>query len=126
MDEITARSFFGSTGASDWNTYPEFEHERDPQTVVAKATEFELNFPITIDNDYAYREAVQNVGRPAVYVIDKSGIIRNAYFAVVSYGDGDYMACPRTARGSRPSGDWFGMLLRRESEKGPADGTAVK
>lgn len=55
---------------------PEFDHEQDPARVAAKITEFDLQHPVMMDNDFAYWRALDNQYWPAFYLVDKKGLIR--------------------------------------------------
>lgn len=66
---------------------PEFDHERRIENVAAKVEEFELAFPIMVDNDYAYWSAIKNAVWPAIYIVDKTGILRHVYYGVKQVGD---------------------------------------
>jgi thioredoxin family protein len=64
---------------------PEFGFEHDRDNVVPRAREFEVTFPIALDNDYAVWRAFANNYWPAVYVADGEGRIRFHH-----YGEGEY------------------------------------
>lgn len=64
---------------------PEFAFERDYDNVVKAAKDFELEYPIALDNDFATWQAYSNRYWPAKYFIDKEGKIRHYHF-----GEGDY------------------------------------
>jgi thiol-disulfide isomerase/thioredoxin len=66
---------------------PEFGFERNVDNVVVAARDFEVNFPIALDNDYAVWSAFSNHFWPAVYIADVEGRIRYHHF-----GEGEYAA----------------------------------
>jgi hypothetical protein len=55
---------------------PEFEWERDRDTVMRYARRFKLKSPIYLDHDFAYWKALNNRYWPAFYLADKRGVIR--------------------------------------------------
>ena len=66
---------------------PEFRHEREPQRVAAKVREFDLKYPIMIDNDFSYWKALGNQYWPAFYLIDKNGLLRHRFVGETHEGD---------------------------------------
>ena len=55
---------------------PEFAGERDSAAVASAAKELGLTFPIALDNDSLVWKAYKNRYWPALYLIDREGIIR--------------------------------------------------
>jgi len=55
---------------------PEFDYEKDPNNVQAAMVELGVEYPVTLDNDYATWRAYGNHYWPASYLIDKAGHIR--------------------------------------------------
>ncbi len=55
---------------------PEFSHEKERRHIEAKMTEFKLNHPVMIDNDFSYWKALGNHYWPTFYLVDKKGEIR--------------------------------------------------
>lgn len=55
---------------------PEFDYEKDRVRVEKAAKRYELNYPIYMDNSYAYWNALGNRFWPSFYLVDKSGRIR--------------------------------------------------
>lgn len=55
---------------------PEFDHERDRNSVAAKIEEFGLRHPVMLDNDFAYWRSLGNRYWPAFYLVDKAGQVR--------------------------------------------------
>lgn len=64
---------------------PEFEFEKDPRNVAQAISDFELEYPIIQDNNFATWRAYNNRYWPAKYLIDKDGYIRYTHF-----GEGKY------------------------------------
>ena len=58
---------------------PEFDYEKNPQSVLAKMNEFQLNHPVMIDNHFNYWKALNNRYWPTYYLVDKSGNIRHRF-----------------------------------------------
>lgn len=64
---------------------PEFEFEKDIQNVEAALREFEIEYPVVMDNDYQIWSLYSNKFWPAKYLIDKEGKIVYKHF-----GEGNY------------------------------------
>src|SRR5207237_1591055 len=64
---------------------PEFRFEKDVDNVRRAVKDMKIDFPITIDNDYAIWTAFDNQYWPALYLIDAQGRIRYHQF-----GEGEY------------------------------------
>jgi thiol-disulfide isomerase/thioredoxin len=64
---------------------PEFEREKDPQTVKRAIARLGITYPIVTDNTYATWTRYNQRFWPVVYLLDKHGIIR-----YVHIGEGDY------------------------------------
>lgn len=64
---------------------PEFEFEKSLNNVAQAAKDFDLQYPIVQDNNFATWKAYSNRYWPAKYLIDKDGFIRYSHF-----GEGDY------------------------------------
>lgn len=64
---------------------PEFSHERDIDNVKRYLREHAIHYPVAIDNDFATWKRYNNHYWPALYLIDKQGVIR-----FVNIGEGDY------------------------------------
>jgi hypothetical protein len=64
---------------------PEFEFEGDLGNVERAIKEFDVRYPIVVDNDYAIWEAFDNHYWPALYFVDAEGEIRHHHF-----GEGEY------------------------------------
>jgi len=64
---------------------PEFSLEREVENVRRYIKEHEIRFPVPIDNDFSTWNRYGNRYWPAMYLIDKRGIIR-----YVRIGEGGY------------------------------------
>lgn len=52
---------------------PELEHERDPAAVAAHVRQLDIRYPVLVDNDFRYWNALENRFWPAFYLIDPQG-----------------------------------------------------
>ncbi|MBI4237695.1 MAG: redoxin domain-containing protein [Deltaproteobacteria bacterium] len=66
---------------------PEFPFAHEQRNVERGIAEFDLRYPIVLDNDYAIWRAFENQYWPAKYLIDAHGYLRYAHF-----GEGAYQA----------------------------------
>ncbi|MBA3563946.1 MAG: redoxin family protein [Gammaproteobacteria bacterium] len=66
---------------------PEFEREKNIDSVRRKAREFDLEHPIMIDNDFSYWRAMGNRFWPTYYLIDQQGAIRDVFIGETHAGD---------------------------------------
>ncbi|MCD8485123.1 cytochrome c biogenesis protein DipZ [Candidatus Woesebacteria bacterium] len=64
---------------------PEFEFEKDAKNVAEAIADFEIQYPVVQDNDFATWRAYNNRYWPAKYLIDANGVIRYTHF-----GEGEY------------------------------------
>jgi thiol-disulfide isomerase/thioredoxin len=64
---------------------PEFSFEHDIGLVRRATEEREINYPVAADNDYAVWSAFANHYWPALYFVDRDGVIRDQHF-----GEGRY------------------------------------
>jgi thiol-disulfide isomerase/thioredoxin len=64
---------------------PEFSFEHDIDGVRRAVEEREIEYPVVVDNDYAVWGAFANRYWPALYFVDKDGVIRDQHF-----GEGRY------------------------------------
>lgn len=69
---------------------PEFSHEREIENVKRYIKEHDIRFAVPIDNDFSTWNAYGNRYWPAMYLIDKGGIIR-----YVKVGEGGYQETER-------------------------------
>lgn len=64
---------------------PEFAYEKKTANVVDAIGQYHISYPVAQDNNYATWQAYNNRYWPAVYLIDKQGVIRLTHF-----GEGKY------------------------------------
>jgi cytochrome c biogenesis protein CcdA/thiol-disulfide isomerase/thioredoxin len=69
---------------------PEFAFEKNVANVRKAVTDFKIDYPVAIDNNYAIWRAFKNEYWPAHYFIDAVGRIRHHHF-----GEGEYDASER-------------------------------
>ncbi|HET9913996.1 MAG TPA: redoxin domain-containing protein [Anaerolineales bacterium] len=67
------------------NHYPEFSYEEDLTNLKEAVARFDIQYPVTQDNDGATWKAYKNRYWPTLYLIDKEGHIR-----YVHIGEGRY------------------------------------
>jgi thiol-disulfide isomerase/thioredoxin len=65
---------------------PEFTFSRTEENVRKGIEEFEIKYPVVMDNDYKIWQAFANRYWPSKYLIDKNGYFRYAHF-----GEGNYI-----------------------------------
>jgi thiol-disulfide isomerase/thioredoxin len=70
---------------------PEFSFEHDIDRVRRAVMEREIDYPVAQDNDYAVWDAFDNNYWPALYFVDRDGVIRDEHF-----GEGRYEQSERT------------------------------
>jgi hypothetical protein len=64
---------------------PEFSFEHDLELVQRATEDMDIDYPVAQDNDYAVWSAFDNHYWPALYFVDREGIIRDQHF-----GEGRY------------------------------------
>ncbi len=69
---------------------PEFAFEKDVGAVRRYVKEHEIRYPVAIDNDFTNWKRFRNRYWPAMYLIDKRGVIR--YLRI---GEGGYAQTER-------------------------------
>ncbi len=65
---------------------PELDHERDARNVERAVKRLEVRYPVAIDNDYAIWRAFGNRYWPALYLIDRRGVIRHTHVGELHQG----------------------------------------
>ena len=65
---------------------PELAHERDPRAVQRAIHRLQLPYPVLLDNAMANWEAFDNHYWPALYVIDRRGVIRDLHIGELHEG----------------------------------------
>lgn len=64
---------------------PEYAFEKDPKNVAAGAKDFDITYPVALDDNLATWTNYRNRYWPADYLIDASGTVRH-----IGFGEGDY------------------------------------
>ncbi len=90
---------------------PEFSFEHDVDGVRRATSEREIEYPVAVDNDYAIWSAFANRYWPALYFVDRDGIIRDQHF-----GEGRYEQSERVLQ----------RLLGVERDPVPVEGAGVE
>jgi thiol-disulfide isomerase/thioredoxin len=72
---------------------PEFDYERDVNSVKDAIARMGITYPVAIDNDFRTWQAFRNQYWPAFYFVDKAGQIRHVHI-----GEGDYEQSERIIR----------------------------
>ena len=72
---------------------PEFSHERNIDNVERYVKENNITYPVAIDNDFSNWKRFSNRYWPAMYLVDKKGIIRYRYI-----GEGNYEQIERNLK----------------------------
>ena len=73
---------------------PEFSFEHDIEGVRQAMKERDIGYPVAVDNDYEVWSAFANHYWPALYFVDREGIIRDDHF-----GEGRYEESERVIQG---------------------------
>ncbi len=66
---------------------PEFNYEKDVAKVQAYLRDKDIRYPVPIDNDFATWNRYGNRYWPAMYLIDKQGIVRTVRIGEGGYSD---------------------------------------
>lgn len=90
---------------------PEFSFEHDIELVRQATKERAIDYPVALDNDYAIWSAFANRYWPALYFVDREGVIRDEHF-----GEGRYEESERVIQD----------LLGVEREPVPVEGVGVE
>jgi thiol-disulfide isomerase/thioredoxin len=86
-----------------------FEHELDRVREATKA--MAIDYPVALDNDYAVWSAFDNNYWPALYFVDRDGVIRDQHF-----GEGRYEESERTIQ----------RLLGVDRDPVPVEGVGIE
>ncbi len=65
---------------------PEFPHERDSSAVAAAVKKQGIGYPVGLDNDFAVFNGFKNKYWPAIFVVDREGIIRATHIGELHVG----------------------------------------
>jgi thiol-disulfide isomerase/thioredoxin len=90
---------------------PEFSFEHDIDGVRRATKERAIDYPVAVDNDYAVWNAFDNHYWPALYFVDRDGIVRGEHF-----GEGRYEESERVIQ----------RLLGVDRELVPVEGVGVE
>jgi thiol-disulfide isomerase/thioredoxin len=90
---------------------PEFSFEHELERVRLATEQMDIDYPVALDNDYAVWSAFDNHYWPALYFVDKDGVIRDHHF-----GEGRYEQSERVIQ----------MLLGVERDLVSVQGTGVE
>ena len=90
---------------------PEFSFEHEVEDIRLALAQRQIDYPVAVDNDYAVWTAFDNHYWPALYFIDRDGVIRDTHF-----GEGRYEESERVIQ----------QLLGVGREPVPVEGTGVE
>ncbi len=90
---------------------PEFTFEHDAEGVRRATEERAIDYPVAVDNDYEAWRAFSNHSWPALYFVDRDGVIRDRHF-----GEGRYERSERVIQ----------ELLGVERELGAVEGVGIE
>jgi len=68
---------------------PEFAFEKNLANVKQAVEEYNINYPVALDNDYETWRSYDNRYWPAHYFIDKNGQVRHTHFGEGSYSESE-------------------------------------
>ena len=71
---------------------PEFPHEALPAAVGGAVKKSAIEFPVALDNDHAIWKAYRNRYWPALYLIDRAGMIRATHVGELHVGTPEWDA----------------------------------
>lgn len=66
---------------------PEFNYEREFNSVRTRVEQAAINYPVAIDNDYTNWNRYRNRAWPALYLVDKRGMLRHTKIGAGDYAD---------------------------------------
>ena len=90
---------------------PEFSFEHDIDLVRKATRDRGITYPVVVDNEYAVWSAFDNHYWPALYFVDRDGIIRDQHF-----GEGRYARSERQIQ----------RLLGIDREPSPVEGLGIE
>jgi thiol-disulfide isomerase/thioredoxin len=90
---------------------PEFSFEHEIDRVRLAVEEMDIDYPVALDNDYAVWNAFDNHYWPALYFVDREGVVRDQYF-----GEGRYEQSERVIQ----------RLLGIERELASVEGVGIE
>jgi hypothetical protein len=68
---------------------PEFTFEHDVEGVRRATVERDIDYPVAVDDDYAIWSAFDNHYWPALYFVDREGLVRDSHFGEGRYEESD-------------------------------------
>ncbi|MGQ0586998.1 MAG: redoxin family protein [Gammaproteobacteria bacterium] len=71
---------------------PEFAHERVRANVEARLRELGVGYPVMLDNDFGYWNALGNKYWPAFYLVDRHGRLRSQFVGETHVREGNAVA----------------------------------
>lgn len=66
---------------------PEFRYEHDLSNVKDAVRNMDIRYPIAVDNDFANWNSYHNLAWPALYLVDKHGLIRYTHVGEGAYDE---------------------------------------
>jgi thiol-disulfide isomerase/thioredoxin len=66
---------------------PELDHERQPENVYAAIRKLGIDYPVMLDRDFSYWQAMNNQYWPAFYLLGKDGRIRAQIIGELHVGE---------------------------------------
>jgi thiol-disulfide isomerase/thioredoxin len=66
---------------------PEFQYEHELSNVKEAVKAMGIQYPVAIDNDFANWERYHNLAWPALYLVDKHGLIRYTHIGEGAYDE---------------------------------------
>jgi len=64
---------------------PEFDYEKDADGVRQAVKDFGIAYPVVLDNDFANWKRYRNAYWPAIYLLDKRGVLRYTHIGEGAY-----------------------------------------
>ncbi len=66
---------------------PEFDFEREPKNVIKAIKDYEIKYPVALDNGFRLWRAYKNRYWPALYLVDAKGMVRYMHFGEGRYAE---------------------------------------
>jgi len=66
---------------------PEFDYEKNINTVRQAIKDFDIRYPVALDNDFANWNRYRNRYWPAIYLLDKQGALRYTHIGEGAYNE---------------------------------------
>jgi cytochrome c biogenesis protein CcdA/thiol-disulfide isomerase/thioredoxin len=102
---------------------PEFAFERNPENVIQAVQNFDIRYPVALDNDYVAWKALNNRYWPAHYFFDAQGRQRYHHFGEGGYQDSEMVIRQLLAEAGRaPKAGGMAQTSARGAEAGAAFG----